>query len=107
MKAVRKLFVSMELHLDASIDKLDNLAMNVQLDKEKYMENVKTKEQEQTEPERQKLSKWKQRLYNSPMVAEPQDIQYNADAFDARGVDEVKQEAAHKEVSKVREEKAR
>ena len=30
--------VSMELHLDASIDKLDNLAINVQLDKEKYME---------------------------------------------------------------------
>ena len=28
----------MELHLDASIDKLDNLAINVQLDKEKYME---------------------------------------------------------------------
>ena len=25
----------MELHLDASIDKLDNLAMNVKLDKEK------------------------------------------------------------------------
>ena len=40
--------VSMELHLDASIDKLDNLAINVQLDKEKYME----KEQRQTEPER-------------------------------------------------------
>ena len=39
--------VSMELHLDASIDKLDNLAINVQLDKEKYME----KEQRQTEPE--------------------------------------------------------
>ena len=31
----------------------------------------------------------------------------NADAFEARGVDEVKQEAAHKEVSKVREDKAR
>ena len=46
-------------HLDASIDKLDNLAMNVQLDKEKHMENEK------------------------------------------------KQEAAHKEVSKVREDKAR
>ena len=29
------MLVSMELHLDASIDKLDNLAMNVQLDKEK------------------------------------------------------------------------
>ena len=30
------MLVSMELHLDASIDKLDNLAMNVQLDKEKH-----------------------------------------------------------------------
>ena len=43
----------------------------------------------------------------SPMVAEPQEYQYNADAFEARGADEVKQEAAHKEVSKVREDKAR
>ena len=60
--------VSMELHLDASIDKL---AINVQLDKEKYME----KEQRQSR-RGQKLS-------------------------------ERKQEAAHKEVSKVREDKAR
>ena len=59
MKAVKKMLVTMELHLDASIDKLDNLAMNVQLDKEKHMENEK------------------------------------------------KQEAAHKEVSMVREDKAR
>lgn len=44
MKAVRKLLVSMELHLDASIDKLDNLAMDVQLDKEKCMENTNTEE---------------------------------------------------------------
>ena len=29
------------------------------------------------------------------------------DAFEARGADEVKQEAPHKEVSKVREDKAR
>ena len=50
MKAVKKMLVSMELHLDASIDKLDNLTMNVQLDKEKHMEN--TKNQKQTEPER-------------------------------------------------------
>ena len=50
MKAVKKMLVSMELHLDASIDKLDNLAMNVQFDKEKHMENAKA--QEQTEPER-------------------------------------------------------
>ena len=49
MKAVKKILVSMELHLDASIDKLDNLDMNVQLDKEKHMENAKA--QEQTEPE--------------------------------------------------------
>ncbi|BBF44194.1 hypothetical protein lbkm_2882 [Lachnospiraceae bacterium KM106-2] len=100
MKAVKKLFVSMELHLDASIDKLDNLAMNVQLDKEKYMENAKNLKQ--TEPE------WAEaEVVYSPMVAEPQEYQYNADAFEARGVDEVKQEAAHKEISKVREDKAR
>ena len=45
MKAVKKMLVSMELHLDASIDKLDNLAMNVKLDKEKHMENEKKQEQ--------------------------------------------------------------
>ncbi len=28
----------------------------------------------------------------SPMVAEPWEYQYNADAFETRGVDEVKQE---------------
>ena len=43
----------------------------------------------------------------SPMVAGPQEYQYNADAFEAGGVDEVKQKATHKEVSKVREDKAR
>ena len=50
MKAVKKMLVLMEIHLDASIDKLDNLAMDVQLDKEKHMENAKA--QKQTEPER-------------------------------------------------------
>ena len=104
MKAVRKLFVSMELHLDASIDKLDNLAMNVQLDKEKHMENAKA--QEQTEPERAEAERVEAEIVYSPMVAEPQEYQYNADAFEARGADEVKQEAPHKEVSKVREDKA-
>ena len=43
----------------------------------------------------------------SPIAAEPQEYQYNADAFEAGGVDEVKQKATHKEVSKVREDKAR
>ena len=105
MKAVKKMLVSMELHLDASIDKLDNLAMNVQLDKEKHMENAKTKEQ--TEPERVEAERVEAEIVYSPMVAEPQEYQYNADAFEARGADEVKQEAAHKEVSKVREDKAR
>ena len=95
--------VSMELHLDASIDKLDNLAINVQLDKEKYME----KEQRQTEPERAEAERVEAEVVYSPMVAESQEYQYNADAFEARGADEVKQEAAHKEVSKVREDKAR
>ena len=105
MKAVRKLFVLMKLHLDASIDKLDNLAMNVQLDKEKHIEN--TKNLKQTEPERAEAERVEAEIVNSPMVAEPQEYQYNADAFEARGADEVKQEASHKEVSKVREDKAR
>ena len=105
MKTVKKMLVSMELHLDASIDKLDNLAMNVQLDKEKHMENAKTKEQ--TEPERAEAERVEAEIVYAPMVAEPQEYQYNADAFEARGVDEVKQEAAHKEVSKVRADKAR
>ena len=95
MKTVKKMLVSMELHLDASIDKLDNLAMNVQLDKEKHMENAKTKEQ--TEPERAEAERVEAEIVYAPMVAEPQEYQYNADAFEARGVDEVKQEAAHKE----------
>ena len=100
MRAVKKMLVTMELHLDASIDKLDNLAMNVKLDKEKHMENMK--KQEQTEPERAEAE-----VVYSPMVAEPQEYQYNADAFEARGVDEVKQEAEHKEAPKVREDIAR
>ena len=105
MKAVKKMLVSMELHLDASIDKLDNLAMNVQLDKEKYMENAKNLKQ--TEPERAEAERVEAEVVYSPMVTEPQEYQYNADAFEARGVDEVKQEATHKEVSKVREDKTR
>ena len=105
MKAVKKLLVSMELHLDASIDKLDNLAMNVQLDKEKHMENAKA--QKQTEPERAEAERVEAEVVYAPMVAEPQEYQYNADAFEARGVDEVKQEAAHKEAPKVRDDKAR
>ena len=92
MKAVKKMLVSMELHLDASIDKLDNLAMNVKLDKEKHMENIK--KQEQTEPERAEAERVEAEIVYSPMVAEPQEYQYNADAFEARGVDEVKQDVA-------------
>lgn len=83
MKAVKKMLVSMELHLDASIDKQDNLAMNVQLDKEKHMENAKV--QEQTEPARAEAERVETEIVYSPMVAEPQEYQYNADAFEARG----------------------
>ena len=63
--------------------------------------------QEQTEPERAGAERVEAEIVYLPMVAEPQEYQYNADAFEARDVDEVKQEAAHKEVSKVREDKAR
>ena len=79
MKAVKKMLVSIELHLDASIDKLDNLAMNVQLDKEKHMENAKV--QEQTEPERAEAERVEAEIVYSPMVAEPQAYQYNASFF--------------------------
>ena len=102
MKAVRKLLVSMELHLDASIDKLDNLAMNVQLDKEKREEHTKDKEQKAADIERAEGE-----VFYSPMVAEPQEYKYNADAFEARKTSEEKQEAAGKELTKVREDKAR
>ena len=65
------------------------------------------KEQKQTEPERAEAERVEAEVVYAPMVAEPQEYQYNADAFEARGVDEVKQEAAHKEAPKVREDKAR
>ena len=103
MKAVKKMLVSMELHLDASIDKLDNLAMNVQIDKEKRMEDAK----EQTEPKRAKAERVEAEVVYSPMVAEQQEYQYNADAFEARGVDDVKQEVTQKEMPKVRKDKVR
>lgn len=99
MKAVKKLLVSMELHLDASIDKLDNLAMNVQFDKEKRMEHAKDKDQKAPDTERE--------IIYSPMVAETQEYKYNADAFEARKTSEAKQETAGKELPKVREDKAR
>ena len=80
MKAVKKMLVTMELHLDASIDKLDNLAMNVQIDKEKHMENAKV--QEQTEPERAEAERVEAEIVYSPIVAETQKYQYNADEFE-------------------------
>lgn len=99
MKAVRKLLVSMEMHLDASIDKLDNLDMTVQFDKEKRMEHTKDKDQKAPDTERE--------IIYSPMVAEPQEYKYNADAFEARKTSEAKQETVGKELPKVREDKAR
>ena len=96
MKAVRKLLVSMEMHLDASMDNLD---MTVQFDKEKRMEHTKDKEQKAPDTERE--------VIYSPMVAEPQEYKYNADAFEARKTSEAKQETVGKELPKVREDKAR
>ena len=106
MKAVRKLLVSMELHLDASIDKLDNLAMDVQLDKEKRMENTKSEEQNVSDRTEAELERVDAEIVYAPMVAEAHEYQYNADAFEARGGADVKVETAEK-VSKGREDKAR
>ena len=58
-------------------------------------------------PERAEAERVEAEIVYAPMVAETHVYQYNEDAFEARGVDEVKQEAAHKEVAKVREDKAR
>lgn len=106
MKAVRKLLVSMELHLDASIDKLDNLAMDVQLDKEKCMENTNTEEQKASDRTEAQPERVNAEIVYAPMVAEAHEYQYNADAFEARGGADVKVGTAEK-VSKVREDKAR
>ena len=97
--------VAMGLTARQLIFSIASVAIDVRMDKEKHMENAKV--QEQTEPERAEAERVEAEIVYSPMVAEPQEYQYNADAFEARGVDEVKQEAAHKEVSKVREDKAR
>ena len=47
-------------------------------------------------PERAEAEQVEAEVVYSSMVAEPQEYQYNADAFEARGADEVKQEVAHK-----------
>jgi seryl-tRNA synthetase len=106
MKAVNNVLVSMELHLDASIDKLDNLAMNVQIDKEKRMENTKSEEQNVPDREEAESERVNAEIVYVPMVAEAHEYQYNADAFEARGGADVKVGTAEK-VSKVREDKAR
>lgn len=103
MKAVKKMLVSMKLHLDASIDKLDNLAMNVQFDKEKRMENTK----EKTERVVAEVERVDAKIVSAPMVAETQEYQYNADAFEARGAAKIQQDTTQKENTKVREDKAR
>ena len=106
MKAVNNVLVSMELHLDASIDKLDNLAMDVQIDKEKRMENTKSEEQNVPDREEAESERVNAEIVYVPMVAEAHEYQYNADAFEARGGADVKVGTAEK-VSKVREDKAR
>lgn len=101
MKAMRKLFVSMELHLDASIDKLDNLAMDVQMDKDKRVERENAKAQDETTKEdiekfesvENKPERVEAEIVYAPMVAETHEYQYNADAFEARGAADMKVEA--------------
>ena len=86
-------------HPEIASEWSENLAMNVQFDKEKRMEHTKDKEQKAPDTERE--------VIYSPMVAEPQEYKYNADAFEARKTSEAKQETVGKELPKVREDKAR
>ena len=106
MKAVRKLFVSMKLHLDASIDKLDNLAMNVEFDKVKRMEDIKSREQKVSDIVEAERDRVYAEVIHASMVVEGHEYQYNADAFEARDSADVKVETVEK-VSKAREDKAR
>ena len=62
---------------------------------------------EQTKDKEQKAPDTEREIIYSPMVAEPQEYKYNADAFEARKTSEAKQETAGKELPKVREDKAR
>lgn len=112
MKAVRKMFVSMELHLDTSIDKLDNLEMDVKLDKEKRMESENAQEEttkediEKFEPVENKPERVEAEIVYAPMVAESHEYQYNADAFEARGGADMNVEVP-KEVLMVRTDRIR
>ena len=106
MKAVKKMLVSMELHLDASIDKLDNLAMDVRMDKEKNKDDMKHDEQMEADRKEAAPERVEAEIVYAPVVAETHEYQYNADAFEARGAADMKVEIG-KEVSKVREDKAR
>lgn len=106
MKAVRKLFVLMELHLDASIDKLDNLAMDVQIDKEKRMKNAKSEEQNVSDKEEVESERANAEIVYATMVAEAHEYQYNADAFETRGGADMKVGAPN-EVPMVRTDKVR
>ena len=106
MKAVKKMLVSIEIHLDASIDKLDNLAMDVRMDKEKNKDDMKHNDQMEADRKEAAPERVEAEIVYAPVVAETHEYQYNADAFEARGAADMKVEIG-KEVSKVREDKAR
>ena len=106
MKAVKKMLVSIEIHLDASIDKLDNLAMDVRMDKEKNKDDMKHNDQMEADRKEAAPERVEAEIVYVPVVAETHEYQYNADAFEARGAADMKVEIG-KEVSKVREDKAR
>lgn len=96
MKAVRKLFVSMEIHLDASIDKLDNLAMNVRMDKETNKDDMKHDDQMEADRKEAAPERVEAEIVYAPVVAETHEYQYNADAFEARGAADMKVEIGKK-----------
>lgn len=86
--------------------KLDNLAMDVRMDKEKNKDDMKHNDQMEADRKEAAPERVEAEIVYAPVVAETHEYQYNADAFEARGAADMKVEIG-KEVSKVREDKAR
>ena len=84
----RKLFVGMELRLDATIDKLDNLAKDVELNK----------------PESHEIDKEVRDVVSLeviPMVAENMEYKYGSEAFDEFQKQQINKETSSNIVDRI------
>ena len=82
------------------------IAMDVRMDKEKNKDDMKHNDQMEADRKEAAPERVEAEIVYAPVVAETHEYQYNADAFEARGAADMKVEIG-KEVSKVREDKAR